>query len=195
MISANAQWAQDVESAHPGFFLQSARGQSPHTLWIGCSDSRVPESVVTGAMPGAIFVNRNIGNQVHLHDDNVLAVLTFAVGTLRVKHVVVCGHTECGAVAGCVAPPPNSVEYPITDEAHSDALNRWLAPLNALARDQGIYDVPTLTRVNVQEQVNNLCKTDVIKNAEVWVHGWVYDVSQGRIRDLGISRGPNSKDV
>ncbi|KIK57645.1 hypothetical protein GYMLUDRAFT_45811, partial [Collybiopsis luxurians FD-317 M1] len=213
MLSANAQWAQDVERHHTGFFAESAKGQSPHTLWIGCADSRVPESVITGAKPGDIFVNRNVGNQVHLDDDNMLAVLTYAVVHLGVEHVVVCGHTECGAAAACFGACSSVIpgKKPVTIDPHPpDApLNRWLAPLTTLAAGLGISSAPAkqalplLVRENVKAQVNNLCLTDVIMNAwangkspkgkEVWVHGWVYNVSEGRIQDLGISRGPYSK--
>jgi carbonic anhydrase len=86
LLSANAQWAEDVERLEPGFFAQSAKGQSPHTLWIGCADSRVPESVITGSRPGDIFVSRNAGNQVQPHDDNVLAALAYAVDYVGVEH-------------------------------------------------------------------------------------------------------------
>ncbi|KAF5389860.1 hypothetical protein D9757_003671 [Collybiopsis confluens] len=225
MLSANAQWAKDVESYEPGFFARSAQGQSPHTLWIGCADSRVPESVITGAKPGDLFVNRNVGkkenawwtshfrSQVHLDDDNMLAVLTYAVEQLGVEHVVVCGHTECGAAAACFGACSSVVpgQTPITIGSYApDApLNRWLASLTTIAANLHLSSAPpkealvTLVEENVRAQVNNLCLTDVIMNSwangkspkgkEVWVHGWVYDISQGRLRDLGVSRGPYSK--
>ncbi|KAJ3783913.1 carbonic anhydrase [Lentinula aff. detonsa] len=210
LLSANAQWAKDVERLEPGFFKESAKGQTPQTLWIGCADSRVPESVITGAKPGDIFVNRNVGNQVNLDDDNMLAVLTYAVEHLGVEHVVVCGHTECGAAAACFGACSSFVpgQAPVTipvDPADAP-LNRWLAPLTTLAASLEISSAPAnealplLIQENVKAQVNNLCRTEVIakawangkspKGKEVWVHGWVYDVSTGTIRDLGISRGP-----
>ncbi|KAJ3744843.1 carbonic anhydrase [Lentinula detonsa] len=210
LLSANAQWAKDVERLEPGFFKESAKGQTPQTLWIGCADSRVPESVITGAKPGDIFVNRNVGNQVNLDDDNMLAVLTYAVEHLGVEHVVVCGHTECGAAAACFGASSSFVpgQAPVTipvDPADAP-LNRWLAPLTTLAASLEISSAPAnealplLIQENVKAQVNNLCRTEVIakawangkspKGKEVWVHGWVYDVSTGTIRDLGISRGP-----
>ncbi|KAJ3725769.1 carbonic anhydrase [Lentinula raphanica] len=212
LLSTNAQWAKDVERLEPGFFKESAKGQAPHTLWIGCSDSRVPESVVTGAKPGDIFVNRNVGNQVSLDDDNMLAVLTYAVEHLGVEHVVVCGHTECGAAAACFGACSSFVpgQTPTIPAHPVDApLNRWLAPLTTLAASLEISSappseaLPLLVQENVKTQVDNLCRTEVIANAwangkspkgkEVWVHGWVYDVSTGTIRDLGISRGPTPK--
>ncbi|GAW01294.1 carbonic anhydrase [Lentinula edodes] len=210
LLSANAQWAKDVEQLEPGFFKESAKGQAPHTLWIGCADSRVPESVITGAKPGDIFVNRNVGNQVNLDDDNMLAVLTYAVEHLGVEHVVVCGHTECGAAAAsfgaCASFVPGEMPITIPVDPADAPLNRWLAPLTTLAASLQISSappneaLPLLVQENVKAQVDNLCRTKVIANAwangkspkgkEVWVHGWVYDVATGTIRDLGISRGP-----
>ncbi|KAJ4487750.1 carbonic anhydrase [Lentinula aciculospora] len=210
LLTANAQWAKDVELLEPGFFQESAKGQAPHTLWIGCSDSRVPESVITGAKPGDIFVNRNVGNQVNLNDDNMLAVLTYAVEHLGVEHVVVCGHTECGAAAVCFGACssfiPGQMPVTIPTDAAESPLNRWLAPLTTLAAGLQISSAPAnealplLVQENVKAQVDNLCRSEVIANAwangkspkgkEVWVHGWVYNVASGTIRDLGISRGP-----
>ncbi|KIP01124.1 hypothetical protein PHLGIDRAFT_38394, partial [Phlebiopsis gigantea 11061_1 CR5-6] len=99
LLTSNAQWATDVSRVEPAFFEQCAKGQSPKVLWIGCADSRVPESVVLACKPGEVFVTRNIANQVHLHDDSVLAVLAYAVAELGVEHVVVVGHSNCGGVA------------------------------------------------------------------------------------------------
>ncbi|KAF5376390.1 hypothetical protein D9757_008652 [Collybiopsis confluens] len=131
MLERNEEWAQGVEDKDPDFFPNSARGQNPHTLWIGCADSRVPESVITAAMPGDIFVNRNIGNQVHLDDNNMLAVLTFAIEHLNVNHVVVCGHSNCGAAAASLEASssvvPGKTPITIPTDAPDAPLNVWLA--------------------------------------------------------------------
>ncbi|KAF9075110.1 carbonic anhydrase [Rhodocollybia butyracea] len=205
MLSANAQWAKDVERLETGFFAESAKGQSPHTLWIGCADSRVPESVITGAKPGDIFVNRNVGNQVRFDDDNMLAVLTYAVVHLGVKHVIVCGHTECGAAGAafgaCKSFVPGRTPVTIPSHPADSPLNRWLVPFTTLAAELQVSSlpqkeaIPLLVQENVKAQVNNLVHTEVIADAwasgkEVWVHGWVYDIGSGKIKDLGISQGP-----
>ncbi|KAJ3991429.1 carbonic anhydrase [Lentinula boryana] len=212
MLSGNVRWAERVEQTNPNFFPESTRPQSPHTLWIGCGDSRVPETVITGTRPGDIFVNRNVGNQVQFGDENLMATLVFAVHELGVRNVIVCGHTYCGAVnasfraSGSIIPG----RTPITLNSHAadSPLNRFLAPLttsianlitslqiSSVAEEEAI---PILIRENVKVQVDNLCETEVVKNAwrdrpqgqELTIHGWLYDVGTGRIQDLDITRGP-----
>ncbi|KAF8163448.1 carbonic anhydrase [Crassisporium funariophilum] len=213
MLTANAQWAEDVAKAEPGFFEQSAKGQTPHTLWIGCADSRVPDSVITGARPGEIFVHRNIANQLRLNDDNVLSVLRYAVDYLGVEHVVIVGHTECGGAAACLGAaqsPSFSLDGPITTVSTlpaDSALNRWLEPLTRLAASLQLSStpheeaLPLVVEENVKAQVENLANTITISEAwskgsrkgqDVWIHGWVYELSTGKLRDLNISRGPPS---
>ncbi|KAI5999973.1 carbonic anhydrase [Pisolithus albus] len=212
LLSANAKWADRVNDTHPNFFGQCAKGQSPKVLWIGCADSRIPESVVTDAKPGDIFVHRNIANQFHLDDDSALSVLTYAIHVVGVEHVLVVGHTHCGGAAACLeaaqaqasnSPPPVSPDTP---------LGRWLSPLINLVPTLGLEALPaeshldTIVEANVKRQVENVCATDVIKGAwaaalgdeskekrQVWVHGWVYDVASGRLKDLGVSRGPQAQ--
>ncbi|KAF8077805.1 carbonic anhydrase [Lyophyllum atratum] len=211
LLAANAQWAEDVMSAEPGFFEQLVKGQSPHTLWIGCADSRIPETVLTGARPGDIFVHRNIANQFPVDDDSALAVLKYAIDFLGVQHVVVVGHSECGGAAACF----NAAQNPsITDDGSvvtipslspDDPLNRWLEPLTRLATSLHVSTtpkaeaLPIVIEENVRRQVVNLCKTATLvdawasadaKKKNVWVHGWVYDISTGRLRDLKVTRGP-----
>ncbi|EEB97807.1 hypothetical protein MPER_02799, partial [Moniliophthora perniciosa FA553] len=147
--AADKTWATDVERAEPGFFAQQAKGQAPKVLWIGCADSRVPETTLTGARPGDIFVHRNIAksaflplrlqvpwpltfprSQFHLDDDSVLAVLTYSVDFLGVEHVVVVGHTECGGAAACfnAAPSfqPGNACAVVPTLPTSAPLNKWL---------------------------------------------------------------------
>ncbi|KAI1791404.1 carbonic anhydrase 1 [Ganoderma leucocontextum] len=191
MLSRNEKWAEAMNVAtREQFFPNSAEGQHPKVsrLWIGCADSRVPESVITNSYPGDLFVHRNIANQFHLDDDSAVSVLTYAVEHVKVEHVVLVGHTNCGGAAACskaaeAAPsPPGS------------ALERWLVPLTELARNtEG--NLTALVEANARVQVENILKCDVIerewKQRDVHIHGWVYELETGKLRDLGISVGRN----
>ncbi|KAL4066795.1 carbonic anhydrase [Scleroderma citrinum] len=219
LLSANAQWA--AEHTGSELFKQCAKGQSPKFLWIGCADSRVPESVVTDAKPGDNFVHRNIANQFHLDDDSALSVLTYAVNVLCVEHVIVAGHTKCGGALACLQAAQSGTPTQVL--ATDTSLGRWLAPLTRLISTLDLASIPSpahldsIVEANVKRQVENVCETSVIRNSwaayiasgegnnqgndkdiketkemkQVWVHGWVYDVASGRIKDLGISRGPS----
>ncbi|KAI0758798.1 carbonic anhydrase [Fomes fomentarius] len=192
LLSNNAQWAEDVEKAEPGFHTELAKAQSPKVLWIGCADSRVPESVLTASRPGDIFVHRNIANQFHLDDDSALSVLDYAVEHVGVSHVILVGHTNCGGAAGAAkaakapsAAPPAS------------PLERWLAPLVEIAKATD-GDLLNIVEANVKAQVDNLVKSDVIQHAwakgqDVQVHGWVYELETGKLRDLGITQGKGAQ--
>jgi len=196
LLDANANWADAVHRADPGFFQRSAKGQSPKVLWFGCSDSRVPESVLTGARPGDIFVHRNVANQCHPNDDSALAVLAYAIGVVGVEHVIVAGHTHCGGAAACY-----DAARAATTATSETPLSRWLTPLTehiasldlASTPADGVLDL--IVHENVKRQVEHVCATEPIQQAwaagkQVSVHGWVYDVASGRIRDVGVSRGP-----
>jgi len=196
LLLSNSQWAKAMTAADPDFFKRSAESQSPQFLWIGCSDSRVPESVITASRPGDIFVHRNIANQVHPIDDNLQSVITYAVGDLGVEHVLVVGHTNCGGAAACLntvqegAPPP------------APPLGRWLAPLIALVRTLDLTHVPKserLTKVieaSVRAQVENVVHSPPVQTAwaggrkNLWVHGLVYELETGTLRDLNVTKGP-----
>jgi len=200
LLDSNAKWASAVSAVEPAFFETSAKGQSPKVLWIGCSDSRVPESVLLACKPGEVFVTRNIANQVHLYDDNVLSVLTYAVINLGVEHIVVAGHSECGGAAACLAsissPSPSNPTTPLA---------RWLTPLTDLASElqqqkaTGKLTPLELVEENVKMGVRNVLESDAVKTAWgkdesakgnsqlVGVHGWVYNVEKGRVRDLQVS--------
>ncbi|KAJ7343306.1 carbonic anhydrase [Mycena albidolilacea] len=207
-FSLNSEWAKRVQSQEPEFFAKSATGQTPKILWIGCSDSRVPESVVTAVRPGEIFVHRNIANQFHLDDNSVQSVLTYAVNHLGVQHVVIVGHTECGGAAACFGAAcsaqfnPHAPTCVIDPSLEPDApLNQWLTPLTKLVASLKMSSVPKVLALpliveeNVKKQVQNLSMAQTIVDAwtddkKVWVHGWVYDLAKGQLRDLGVSRGP-----
>ncbi|KAH9838405.1 carbonic anhydrase [Rhodofomes roseus] len=192
ILANNAQWAADVERAEPGFFAECAKGQAPKVLWIGCADSRVPESVLTVSKPGDIFVHRNVANQFPPDDDNTLAVLTYAVLHVGVSHVIMVGHTQCGGAAACIAaanasPPAGPPSTP---------LDRWLAPLVTIAKETG-HGPAELVEANVRAGVANIVASDVMKSAwvqgkDVQVHGWVYEIEKGRLKDLRITVGKNS---
>ncbi|KAH7928015.1 carbonic anhydrase [Leucogyrophana mollusca] len=201
LLSANSQWADKVAQAEPDFFPKSAQGQYPKVLWIGCADSRVPESVVTGSRPGDIFVHRNIANQFHLHDDSALSVLTYAIKVVGVEHVVIVGHTKCGGAIACYDAAKEAGTNSGTELGSESPINRWLAPLTKLA---GSLDLPSdaneavtvLVKENVKVQVANVCKAEPVvsswahpeKRKPVTVHGWLYDVETGRIEDLNITQ-------
>lgn len=195
---SNAQWAEAVNAAEPRFFEQSAEGQAPKILWLGCSDSRVPESVVTASRPGDIFVHRNIANQVHPDDDSVLSVITYAVGPIGIEHILVVGHTNCGGAAACLT----AVSTGSSPLPPATPLSRWLAPLTALASTLDLKDLPpseALTKIveaSVRAQVENVVNSEPVQTAwandrkNLWVHGLVYELETGRLRDLNITRGP-----
>ncbi|KAF7323194.1 Carbonic anhydrase [Mycena chlorophos] len=221
-FASNAEWAKHVDSKEPTFFTESAKGQKPHVLWIGCSDSRVPESVITASRPGDIFVHRNIAKwvhscgsiQIHSDDASVAAVLTYAVDFVGVEHVIIVGHTECGGAAACFAGAHASTftdsdtNIVVVPGLPADApLNKWLTPLTKLTAALKLSSVPAaealpvIVEENVKRQVENLAKSPTITSAwankskagkQVWIHGWVYDLKKGELRDLGISRGPTA---
>jgi len=212
LLSANSQWAADVEKSEPGFFKQCAAGQSPKVLWIGCADSRAPESVITACKPGDIFVHRNIANQFHLDDESAQSVLTYAVDSLGVEHVVVVGHTQCGGAAACFNAAQGAAgSLPVPSASAEAPINRWLTPLTSLASSldhvvggSAAEALPILVEENVKAQVKNICKSDTVlsawstangKSKPLWVHGWVYEIEKGVLRDLEISQGPSAEDL
>ncbi|TFY58648.1 hypothetical protein EVG20_g8065 [Dentipellis fragilis] len=198
LAAGNVQWATQIKTVAPGFFPQQAStSQTPKVLWIGCADSRVPESVITGSIPGAIFVHRNIANQFLEHDLNALAVLAHAV-SLKVEHVVVVGHTHCGGVAESEriarpnAPRERSSflcsESCLPDTADDSPLRRWLEHLVDLVKSLHLPDdmsseeaIPLITKANVLAQVETIRNTDIVQNAEFppLIHGWIYDLDEG----------------
>ncbi|KAI0260053.1 carbonic anhydrase, partial [Gloeopeniophorella convolvens] len=216
LFSANAQWAAAVNQSEPGFFAQTAKGQAPKILWLGCSDSRVPESVITAARPGDIFVHRNVANQVHLHDDSILSVIAYSVDVVGIDHsvftgtsfclahttnprprtVLLVGHTHCGGALACY----NAAQTPSEAEGAADSpLGRWLAPLTTLAGTLDVSAPPAegltaLVEANVRAQVANIIATPTVSDAwaagrKLWVHGLVYDLATGTLRDLGVTKG------
>ena len=189
LFENNRAWAAEVLRNDPAFFTRLSRQQAPSYFWIGCSDSRVPANQIVGLMPGEMFVHRNVAN-VFVHSDlNALSALHFAVAVLRVSHVIVCGHYGCGGVLSAL----RGERHGLVDnwlrhigdvrEKHRAQLGRLASAAEALAR---------LCELNVVEQVLNVCNTTVVRDAwargqALAVHGWIYDLADGLLRDLGIS--------
>ena len=185
----NEQWVESKTLQDPAYFKKLARDQDPTYLWIGCSDSRVPANVITGLEPGEVFVHRNVANLVYPADLNCMTVLEFAVETLRVKHIIVCGHYGCGGVRA------------VLDGSQHGLAEHWLAPVQELYRENEeelarlANDEERIDRVcelNVIAQVKSLCDSPIVKKARQGanlptVHGWIYSLADGRLADLKCS--------
>lgn len=191
LLRGNRNWVKATTDEDPNFFETLAEGQSPQFLWIGCSDSRVPATQITGVEPGSIFVQRNIANMVVYTDSNLMSVVYYAVKYLKVKHIIVCGHYGCGGVEAAMT--KKSFGY----------LDNWLtnikdvysshsASLKKISNDRERFD--KMVELNVAEQVKKLAKISFIQ--EEWqerelprVHGWVYSLKDGLLKDLDVSIG------
>ncbi len=186
LFENNHDWAARMEAQQPGFFAALANQQAPRFLWIGCSDSRVPANQLTGLMPGEVFVHRNVANVVLETDINCMSVVDFAIRILEVRHVIVCGHYGC-----------SGVKFAMTGEATGVA-EHWISGIRDLYRrhDETLSALDDASRhahlceLNVREQVRALCRTGIVRDA--WrrgqaldVHGWIYGVADGLLRDLG----------
>ncbi len=188
LFENNRAWAEKITAEDPAFFDKLSHLQSPEYLWIGCSDSRVPANQITGLAPGEVFVHRNVANVVVHTDLNCLSVMQFAVDVLRVKHIIVCGHYGCGGVRAA-----------LTGE-RLGLIDNWLRHIQdvrdkhaaLLAPLAGEAAADRLCELNVVEQVVNVARTTILRDAwergqAVTVHGWIYGLSNGQLRDLGIS--------
>jgi carbonic anhydrase len=181
LIDNNRAWAAEMIALDPDFFAKREGTQQPHFLMIGCSDSRVPLELMTGALPGEMFVHRNIGNQVFSTDFNLLSVLHFAVNMLQVKHIIVCGHSNCGALKAA----SGTTSHGIVDHWLSNVRNtiRWhREELDACPTEE--TRLQRLSELNVLQQVGILSRTPTVLDA--WsrgkrplLHGWVYDIGTG----------------
>ena len=188
LFENNRAWAERITAEDPAFFDKLARLQTPEYLWIGCSDSRVPANQITGLAPGEVFVHRNVANVVVHTDLNCLSVIQFAVDVLKVKHIIVCGHYGCGGVRAALT----GERLGLIDNwlRHiQDVRDRHAAHLSPLS---GEAAADRLCELNVVEQVVNVARTTILRGAwergqPVAVHGWIYGLSNGRLRDLGVS--------
>ncbi len=189
LIDKNRDWAAQVVARDPQFFRNLSQQQRPAYLWIGCADSRIPATQVTGMAPGEIFVHRNVANVVVHTDLNCLSVIQYAVEVLRVKTIVVCGHYGCGGVHAAL----HDASHGLIDNwlRHiQDVAEKYREPLAAIEDRAARWD--RLCELNVIEQVVNVCQTTVLQQAwrrgqEVSVHGCIYGVHDGLLRDLEVS--------
>ena len=195
LFDNNRAWAERVTRDDPEFFSRLARQQAPRYLWIGCSDSRVPANQITGLGPGEMFVHRNVANVVVHSDLNCLSVMQYAVDVLQVTDVIVCGHYDCGGVLAAL----RNDRLGLIDNwlRHvQDVAAKHKAELDALPGQAERHH--RLCELNVLEQVANVSQTTVV--SEAWargralaVHGWVYKVTDGLLRDLGLCvTGPDA---
>ena len=181
LLANNKAWAEDVENDMPGFFRKLENQHKPKFLWIGCSDSRVPADQLVGVMPGEVFVHRNISNQVINTDINLMCVLQYAIDFLRVKHIIVCGHYNCGGIEA------------VLENQTSGLLDHWLENVKDLMERNGTPGLDEMCELNVRLQVRNLALNSIVRRAweqghPLFLHGWIYSVSNGLLRDLGVSR-------
>ncbi len=189
LFDNNKEWADRVEQETPGFFRKLSNQQAPEYLWIGCSDSRVPANDIVGLLPGELFVHRNVANLVLHADINCLSVLQYAIEVLKVKHIIVCGHYGCGGIAAAM------------NKQRVGLVDNWLRNIKdvyAMHRAEiEALDTPEkrenrMCELNVVEQVRNVSHTSVVQEAwdrgqQLTVHGWVYSLRNGRIKDLKVS--------
>jgi len=189
ILENNRNWVAEKLAADPDYFNRLADGQKPPLLWIGCADSRVPANEITGTQPGEVFVHRNIANMVVHTDMNMLSVLDYAVNVLKVKHVIVCGHYGCGGVKAAMG------------NNHFGLIDNWIrhikdvyrfhhVELDAIQDEDKRFD--RFVELNVQEQVFDLAKTSIVQNAwrngqELYIHGWVYSIRDGLVKDLNVN--------
>lgn len=188
LFENNRAWVGQMTAHDPLFFQRLAQQQTPEILWIGCSDSRVPANQIIGVLPGEVFVHRNVANLVVHTDLNCLSVLQFAVDVLRVKHVIVCGHYGCGGVLAAL------------QRQRMGLVDNWLRHVyDVYEKHRKVLDlIPefnqqarTYCELNVVEQVIHVCETTILQDAwgrgqPVAVHGWIYDVGDGLLKDLGL---------
>jgi carbonic anhydrase len=185
LLENNRAWAERMCREDPDYFARLSRQQNPDYLWIGCSDSRVPANQIISLPPGEIFVHRNVANLLHHHDMNALSVVQYAVDVLQVKHIMIVGHYGCGGVRAAVAGGEcGMVDYWL----HSvrELYSRHRHALGGLPLEQ---QVDRMCELNVHSQVDNLCRTKILQRAwqrgqPLAVHGWIYGLDDGRIRDL-----------
>ncbi|MDP4684066.1 MAG: carbonate dehydratase [Crocinitomicaceae bacterium] len=194
LIENNKEWVASKTKVDPEYFKRLANGQQPPILWIGCADSRVPANEIIGAQPGEVFVHRNIANMVIHTDMSMLSVLDYAVNVLKVKHIIVCGHYGCGGVAAAMT------------NKHFGLIDNWIRHIKDVYRfhhEELNYIKDEKARLNrfielnVIEQVNDLAKTSIMQSAwekdqKIHIHGWVYDVADGFVKDLGINLTDNN---
>ncbi|MRR35998.1 carbonate dehydratase [bacterium] len=189
LLQKNREWAVRMTHEDPEFFQRLVLQHTPEYLWIGCSDSRVPANEIVGLLPGELFVHRNVANVVTHTDLNCLSVIQYAVESLQVKHIIVCGHYGCGGVQAAV----ENKKLGLIDNwlRHvQDVQQKHQAKLDGLTLSGTLLD--KVCELNVIEQVLNVCRTTVVREAwergqSLTVHGWIYDLHDGLLKNLGFS--------
>ncbi|MBX3701802.1 MAG: carbonate dehydratase [Dokdonella sp.] len=186
LLERNRQWAEALRASDPDYFVRLSQQQAPKYLWIGCSDSRVPANQIIDMAPGEVFVHRNVANVVVHTDLNALSTIQFAVDVLKVEHIIVVGHYGCGGVRA------------VLEERRLGLVDNWLRHVENVkhrhvAALEGLDDFGArhdrLCELNVIEQVVNVCRTTVVREAwdrgqKLSVHGWIYSLDNGRVHDL-----------
>ena len=188
LFDSNRAWSRRIQQQDPDFFVKLSQQQSPAYLWIGCADSRVPANEIVGLAPGELFVHRNVANVVAHSDLNALSVIQFAVDALKVRHVIVVGHSKCGGVTAAL----NNSRVGVVDNwlRHvQDVRNAHMEFLQAVPEERR---VDALVELNVIEQARNVCLSTVVEDAwvreqQVIVHGWVYGLHNGLLKDLSFT--------
>lgn len=188
LFERNRNWAESVKKNNPEFFSSISKQQKPEYLWIGCSDSRVAANQIVDLLPGQIFVHRNIANVVVHTDLNCLSVIQYAIEVLKIKHIIVCGHYGCGGIKSAM----ENKEHGLIDNwlRHIKDVHRYhQEKIDTLNDEKEKIDL--LCELNVIEQVANVCHTTIVQGAwksgqEVAVHGWIYNIEDGILRDLNV---------
>ncbi len=188
LFEKNKKWAEKMKKSDPDFFLNLSQQQKPEYLWIGCSDSRVPANQIVDLLPGEIFVHRNIANVVVHTDLNCLSVIQFAVEVLKVKHIIVCGHYGCGGVKAAL----ENKDHGLIDNWLRNVKDVYRYHQNKIDSIQDEKEkINKLCELNVIEQVSNVCNTTIVQSAwkngqELDVHGWIYNIEDGILKDLNV---------
>ena len=189
LFDNNRRWVKDILRTDEHFFEKLSQQQSPRYLWIGCSDSRVPANEIVGLLPGELFVHRNVSNLVVHTDMNCLSVMQYAIAILKIEHIIVCGHYGCGGVSAAMEDRPHGL------------IDNWLRNVRDLyylyEKEMIAIKDPTerhnrLCEINVASQVFNVCNTTIVQEAwdkeqKLTVHGWIYGINDGLLRDLNVS--------
>lgn len=188
LFENNRKWVEEKKAGDASFFDKLARDQQPDYLYIGCSDSRVPANEIMGLEPGEVFVHRNVANLVNATDLNVMSVINYAVVHLKVKHIIVCGHYNCGGVRAAMLPKDMGILNPWLRNIR-DVYRLHKDELNAIANEDKRYE--RLVELNVQEQCINVTKLasvqqSYVENKYPVVHGWVFDLHTGILKDLNL---------
>ena len=187
LFANNYAWATKMKEENSTYFQELAEHQQPHYLWIGCSDSRVPAEKLTNLEPGELFVHRNVANQVIHTDFNCLSVVQYAVDVLNIEHIIICGHTNCGGIHAAM----NDKDLGLINNWLLHIRDIWFKHGHLLGNLSQERRADMLTKLNVAEQVYNLGRTSIVKNAwkngkKLSLHGWVYDVNDGFLVDQGV---------